>query len=369
MIRLLTFNPQSEEIEHKFKIIRSDQQIIESELEALCENLRNSFLSENGSQNRSHNHPEGLDYLLTNAFRNRQHSEKWVMYRVVVPIVDTLLRSEEFHEFDTHFEVTDGKANTSADLVVRSTSKPKALVIETKHLDKRIYGNELDKYLSNGETGVVTDGATWLFCKRDKSGWQYRKIDLFSKAGLNLKGLSELEETLSQLLTNPQYQDGFHSYDYESSPLSGKRLRPAIPQLVPFSKKFSKPIATGDSEEDILNQMRELSINGGSIAFAKALLQGGGNLPNQIRFELKEDRFTGHFPPLHPGAARRIFRVRFKDSHIIVSKPLYDLLSGSERSLSVGAHNQTGSFREFKQMPLEDCERLGKGIRDALASF
>lgn len=108
-------------------------------------------------------------------FRSPQKSERWVMYRIINPIVDFSCRSKPerivFFEYNQPSSVGTVQ---SADIAVLEDNIP-VILIEAKKADKEISPDLIAKYLSGTVFGIVSNGYWWIVVS---SGGQTRHLYL-----------------------------------------------------------------------------------------------------------------------------------------------------------------------------------------------
>lgn len=97
-----------------------------------------------------------------------QRSERWAMYRLIVPVVDF---ANSTLGLNVHFEFCQPSSHgtyQSVDIALLDGHLPRVLV-EAKRVDRRLAAEQISKYLSPGERGLVSNGVHWILCDAGES--------------------------------------------------------------------------------------------------------------------------------------------------------------------------------------------------------
>lgn len=94
-----------------------------------------------------------------------QKSERWAMYRLVVPVVDvanSTMRLRDYFEFN---QTSRHGTSQSVDIVLLDEHDKPVVMVEAKRVDRSISAEHIDKYLEPGVRGIVTNGLHWVLCR------------------------------------------------------------------------------------------------------------------------------------------------------------------------------------------------------------
>lgn len=100
---------------------------------------------------------------LTKVFRP-QPAERWVMYRLVCPVVDAACETSGIDPFFEYSTPNGPNKRLSADIALIPAGRSTPVwMIEAKKFERHVDPGMVDSYLVPGAMGVVTNGNQWIF--------------------------------------------------------------------------------------------------------------------------------------------------------------------------------------------------------------
>lgn len=92
-----------------------------------------------------------------------QKSERWAMYRLIMPIIDFANESLNFHPYFEYNQTSAHGTSQSVDIALLDGVEPRVMV-EAKRANRKISAEQITKYLEPGVRGIVTNGVDWVLC-------------------------------------------------------------------------------------------------------------------------------------------------------------------------------------------------------------
>ncbi len=94
----------------------------------------------------------------------RQPAERWVMYRLVMPIVDEACALNGLESYFEYFKPNGPNRRLSVDIALVDGNERPIWMIEAKKISRTLNPGFVTPYLTRGEMGVVSNGEYWVFC-------------------------------------------------------------------------------------------------------------------------------------------------------------------------------------------------------------
>jgi hypothetical protein len=128
---------------------------------------------------------EGLSFQ----FQYPQKSERWAMYRLIMPVVDF---AEAASPRTVHFEYNQTSlhgTSQSVDIALLNDATEEVF-LEAKRIDRLISSDQISKYMKDGVRGLVSNGIDWILCMEGQS----RRIRIYDpdRRNVNQNGLEDI---------------------------------------------------------------------------------------------------------------------------------------------------------------------------------
>lgn len=234
--------------------------------------------------------------------RQPQSSERWAMYRLIVPVVDaanSALGLEVYFEFN---QTSAHATSQSVDIALRDASGTRVMV-EAKRVDREISAEQISKYLSPDTRGVVTNGVDWVLCCDRKN----KVVSLFERDRRSVS-VDALEEILEFIAGHPVTDVGWTS----EVTYVAVWIRPRKPL------KDRRALRVSNAATRV-HSIHEFTVKGASLADAtpmeRVLLESVadrilelGNWPIHLRCEVRSSRVV-FFDDRIPSGSQRVARI------------------------------------------------------------
>lgn len=118
-----------------------------------------------------------------------QPAERWVMYRLITPVVDYATVGMSVTLYFEFNQTSEHRTHQSVDIALLDNQNTPQVLVEAKRVNRKLSPEQIAKYLEPGVRGIVTDGYIWILCE----GERHSTIRLFFDGQL-------VEETLDQIV-------------------------------------------------------------------------------------------------------------------------------------------------------------------------
>lgn len=322
-------------------------------------NFSNRFLNHFQLQiNPKYNaiHSRSLEEVLAYNLQFAQHSEKWVMYRLVLPIIlEAILNTSIRYVFEEKI------LNRSLDLVLYDKSMKTILLgVETKYTARKLEGNELEKYLPELDYGVITNGVDWIVVDNSGPVPRYHNFPILSNGALSKTALSTLVSALQSITGKRSISDtrGTWHETWDGNQEAFKRPKPV--NLAKFEKPYNQKDLTNGEAARALALLENYKIKPLAKEFAESLLKSMVNANSAVTFNASKSRLTWHHPNLGIGPKKRIGRVHFTKTTPEILCVL-EIFNGSDelKQFENVPHGTTPKFQAIYCKDSRSAKKLG----------
>lgn len=306
---------------------------------------------------------EELIQHLQYQFANVQKSERWVMYRLVNPIVDHACEATKWLPFFEYAQASQVRTVQTIDIALLENKIPK-IYIEVKKIDKELSPDLVNKYLPDNLVGAVTNGCDWVFASQKK----YLYLSLLHDNGSEIK--EHDLDLIIDILRNPipgHLSSIDADWEIETRVMKKKFAKPKSIQLQKAAKK-DYPRSRFDSAQSALNAVNSRAdIPDLTRTFLLSFLSSANKHRRDIYFEMNENRFVWFDLNLHT-KSNRLGRVLLKGSipDILIFTPLVSRNPHLEQIVRSEIHKKTADMRMFRfvapQIAMNFGEELGRII-------
>ena len=302
-----------------------------------------------------HDELEPLRMQLAPHLEAPQSSERWAMYRLIIPIVDL---ANSRLDLTPHFEFGQTSAHgtsQSVDIALLDGDTPIAM-IEAKRAGRRIGSDQISKYLPAGVRGIVTDGFYWILClnhlSRPLSLWDAESKTMNVHAVREIvsfiRGTTQPDENWSN---STQYVDAVVRPDKPSKERTAVRrsnmAQPAV-SLGHCEELLSELVKATDSERVFL---RSLFIS---------MRQSLGEIPIGCEVQFRSSRVV-FFKKATSTPSKRVGRIDLGKTHpdILVSAEIVDNTPELDGISSSSPHDKGPHMRRFRLATTQQCKQYG----------
>ena len=311
-----------------------------------------------------HDELETLRMQLAPHLEAPQNSERWAMYRLIIPIVD--LANSRLN-LTPHFEFNQTSAHgtsQSVDIALLDGDTPIAM-IEAKRAGRRIGSDQISKYLPAGVRGIVTNGFCWILCFNHLS----RTVSLWDAEAstINVHAVREIVSFIRGG-THPD-QNWSNSTKYVDAvvrPDKPSKERTAVRR----SNKAQSAVSLGHCEELLSELVRATD---SERVFLRSLFismrQSLGEIPIGCEAQFRSSR-VAFFRKVSSTNSRRVGRIELGKTHpdILVSTEIVDNAPELDRISSSSPHDKGPHMRRFRLATKQQCEQFGLAFGKVLFS-
>lgn len=286
---------------------------------------------------------------------NSQKSERWAMYRLIVPVVDfanATLRLTPYFEFN---QTSEHGTSQSVDIALLDGQEPVAM-IEAKRVDRRIGAEQIAKYLAPGVRGIVTNGVNWILCLNGSNKtitiWDHKSETVDTEA------VSEIISFLQG--ADSGYEDWSASPEYVSS-----LVTPQKPMKKINAQRRSNSVQIASKTNDCLAEIQKLAkATRPDLAFLEAFIcsidKHYGGVPNNGRLEFRASRVS-FFDEAIQKSSKRVGRIEIgkQQPDVLV---LTNLVENAPKLSSVAKpepHDKGPHMRRFRLRNEESAKKFG----------
>ena len=291
-----------------------------------------------------------------------QKSERWSMYRLIVPIIDFanstlgLIAYFEFNQTSTH------GTSQSVDIALLAGDDPRVM-IEAKRLDRRIAAEQISKYLTPGVRGLVANGVDWVLCQNDKN----KAVSLYSQADGLVDG--KAFDEIVAFIRGSTVTDSVWSVD---STYIDPTVRPEKPRKETTARRISNAVRC---PADVAAMRSEVAGLTNASVLEKLFLESmmnqfemQGGRPQHLCWEVRSSR-VAFFDQRIAAGSKRVARIELgkKYPDILV---LTELSAGTELSkISTPAPHDKGQHMRRFRLSREDQSRwFGTKLAEILSA-
>lgn len=292
-------------------------------------------------------------------FANVQKSERWVMYRLVNPIVDYACEQTKWLPFFEYVQASQVRTVQSVDIALLEDNKPR-IYIEVKKIDKELSPDLVNKYLPDNLIGAVTNGCDWIFASQQK----YLYLSLLHESGFRIN-----EHDLDVIIDILRHPDHHHlvkidaELEIETRVMKKKFSKPKSIQLQKAEKK-DYPKSQFDSAQSALNAVNtRTDIPDLTRMFLLSFLSKANKHRRGIYFEMNENRFVWFDVNLHT-QSNRLGRVLLKGGipDILIFTQLVSKNPRLEQIVRSEIHKKTADMRLFRFVDPQVAKNFGEEL-------
>lgn len=287
-----------------------------------------------------------------------QKSERWSMYRLIVPIVDfanTSMNMEPYFEFN---QTSAHNTSQSVDIALLDHEKPKVM-IEAKRANRNIAPENIEKYLDNGVRGVVTNGFDWVLCHNS-----FHIVQSIWNNETNQVKVDSLESIINFIRGKESHSSGWSKGQTHVV----SNIRPISPvKLTKAVRLSNKVTAHNDIEECRIETSKLTTATSEDIAFIVSLIdsihQTYGNLPSGCRCEFRASRVSffndSAFEP-----SRRVGRIELgrKNPDVIILTRLVASANSLNSITPPRPHDKGPHMRRYRLPDVAGAENFGREL-------
>ncbi|MEZ7206769.1 hypothetical protein [Pseudoalteromonas sp. DY56-GL79] len=306
---------------------------------------------------------ENLDTLassLQQHFSEPQKSERWSMYRLIIPIVDfanTSMNLDPYFEFN---QTSSHGTNQSVDIALLEDNRKPQVMVEAKRANRRIAPEQIDKYLHKGVRGAVTNGSDWILCIDGRhivvTIWdaKVKEVSLCSLRSVIDFLRGKIDDSASWSKFSQAYV--VPGVKINKQPKTSK------------AKRISNEVTKAKSIKEFRAALKELDgPKEAEIEFLVALIdsiaRAHGEIPSHCRFEFRSSRVS-FFDQSGAGSSKRVGRIELgkREPDILV---LTQLAASSEILNSIAPprpHDKGGHMRRYRLPNIDAANSFGYAL-------
>lgn len=309
---------------------------------------------------------ENLDTLassLQQHLSEPQKSERWSMYRLIVPIVDfanTSMNLEPYFEFN---QTSSHGTNQSVDIALLEENKKPQVMVEAKRADKSIAPEQIDKYLHEGVRGAVTNGSDWILCINGR-----HTVETIWNAEVGEVNLGSLISVIDFLQGKVDDSENWSNFS-QAYVVPGVKLNKE--PKTNKAKRHSNEVTKTKSIKEFraaLAALKELDApKEAEIEFLVALIDSiartHGEIPSHCRFEFRSSRVS-FFDQSATESSKRVGRIELgkREPDILVLTRLA-ALSGALNSIAPPRpHDKGGHMRRYRLPNIDTANSFGHAL-------
>ncbi|MEO8460618.1 MAG: hypothetical protein ABI451_08825, partial [Dokdonella sp.] len=243
-----------------------------------------------------------------------QKSERWAMYRLIVPVIDfanSTLRMRVYFEFN---QTSMHGTSQSVDVALLDDDDAPRVMVEAKRVDRRIAAEQISKYLTPGVRGLVANGVHWVLCHdgMSKAVSVCRPVD-------ELVAADALDEIVAFIRGEILSDSGWSTEQKYMDPV----IRPQKLRKELSARRISNSVQAATDIDAMRSEVAGLS-NASELEkrFLESManqFEGQGGLPGHLRCEIRSSRVV-FFDDRIPIGSQRVARMELgkKNPDILV---------------------------------------------------
>lgn len=288
--------------------------------------------------------PKTLIQALGEHLAHAQKSERWAMYRLIVPIVDfanSTLKLTPYFEFN---QTSAHGTSQSVDIALLYGDTPVSM-IEAKRVDRSIGADQIDKYLVEDVRGIVSNGVNWILCLNGQS----KALCIWDEETQKVNE-EDVEEIVDFLFgSKPLSADWSRNREYIAAP-----IKPIKPKKPIKALRRSNPKCVAVKAGQCLIEVRNLSkATELELAFLEALVRSvsdhHGDIPSRSRFEFRSSRVS-FFDESQSTPTKRTGRIELGKRHpdILVLTEIVNASPSLSKIAPPAPHDKGPHMRRFR---------------------
>jgi len=299
--------------------------------------------------------PKTLIQTLDDHLAHAQKSERWAMYRLIVPIVDF---ANSTLKLTTYFEFNQTSAHgtsQSVDIALLDGDTPVSM-IEAKRVDRSIGADQIDKYLQEDVRGIVSNGVNWILCLNGKS----KALSIWDEETkkVNERVVDEIVDFLCG--SQKPSADWFKNPEYVAAP-----IRPVKPKKTVKAQRRSNPKRIAEKAGQCLTELQNMSkATKPELVFLEALIRSvsdhHGDIPNSSRFEFRSSRVS-FFDETRSTSSKRTGRIELgkQQPDILVLTEIVNQSPSLSKIARPAPHDKGPHMRRFRLPDERNAKEFG----------
>lgn len=286
-----------------------------------------------------------------------QPAERWAMYRLITPVIDFACHKTGWQPFFEYNQTSSHGTSQSIDIALLEEGVPRVL-IEAKRAKRRISRQHIEKYLTPGLDGIVSNGTDWILC-RDEDGHLISVWDEVEKR-VSRDGV---EQVIAFIVDGAIAGSKIDPETDIAPVLRPGRHRKA--QSAHRKQHTVESIGSADALHAFAAQNARLSV------LDRDFLEGFATLfetlAENMLVEARETRMSVWC--FSSGQKDRLMRIEFgkQQPSIIVKTAIVDACDESIVNVAHNRHDKHGGMREFRPKSEQQAQSLGRMISALLA--
>lgn len=285
------------------------------------------------------------------------------MYRLIVPIVDFANSTMGLRDYFEFNQTSLHGTSQSVDVVLLDTFGKPQVMVEAKRVDRRISAEQIDKYLSPGARGIVSNGLHWVLCRDGRS-------TLVSICADDTRAVVEsaFDEIVSFIrgLDTPTEQWGSSEVSYIKSFIKPERIAKNAPATRAFNAiSIAREVESFRAELARLANASELE-----RLLLSSILEGlehRGIAAPHLRSEFRQTRVS-FFDERKTSGSTRIARLEIgkQQPDVLVLTELIDSESALTKLAAPAPHDKGPHMRRFRLSEVQQTKAFGLAMAAAL---
>lgn len=272
------------------------------------------------------------------------------MYRLITPVIDLACQSTGWQPFFEYNQTSAHGTSQSVDIALLDKGVPRILV-EAKRAKRPISRQQIEKYLTPGLSGIVSNGTDWILC-RNANGHHVRIWDEFK----HQVSRDNVEHVLNFIVGGALAGDQIDP-EMDIMPV----LRPDRPKKARRAQRKTHAIESIDSAGAVYafaEQNKRLTDLDRDLleAFAGSFAK----VPENIEIEARETRLSVW--DFSAGRKERQMRIEFGKRHpsVIVKTAIVETQTELSEGIVHIRHEKHGGMREFRPANKHQAQFLGR---------
>lgn len=286
-----------------------------------------------------------------------QPSERWAMYRLIIPILDHANKGADLTTYFEFQQVSAHGTRQSVDVALLDMASEPVLLVEAKRAGRRIAAAQIEKYRDETTPSIVTNGVLWILLDGDRESF----VNIFPEA-LDVDALDEVIEFI---------RGGTLRHQGEV-PQEGVRAEVAVHKVAPSTRarRISAPKTRATSARELRSFSEGLDAN---PPIQRALLDAitemisAKPLPPEAFIEVSRTRvvfFDSRLRSSRKRTARILLRKR--EPEVIVRAEIVDAYSNLFADVPHFVHDKGPHMRSFRLRDEGQARKFGHRLAEAL---
>ncbi len=293
--------------------------------------------------------------------RSPQKSERWAMYRLIVPVVDfanATLGMSDYFEFN---QTSEHGSSQSVDIVLLENDKP-SVMIEAKRVGRPISAEQIEKYLKPGVRGLVTNGIYWVLCLDGRN----KLIAICREDSWTV-----IPEALDEVVSFIRGERFTHTEWSIEVEYANPMFRPKQIAKETSARRVSNPTTICRDTDSFTQELENLT---DASDLDKVLLLSlveqfdyHGGIPIHLRCEARASRVS-FFDERIPNSSKRVARVELgkRQPDALVLTKLVNQSNTLQSLSSAVPHDKGPRMRRFRLSEESQAKAFGKALADLL---